>query len=87
MYVGCTLDPVAREKQHRGAKSSKPIGRWMDELAAAGVEPLFQVVRVIRSLDKARRYERELIETYRKIGQCSLNGKGGRRGRFDKVGA
>lgn len=80
VYVGCTLNPQAREAQHRYASSQTPVGRWMDELAECGVEPLFEVIEVARSFAKARRRERELIAEYRAIGPL-LNRSVGPRGK------
>jgi predicted GIY-YIG superfamily endonuclease len=86
MYVGCTLNPVAREQQHRCSPRTKPVGRWMDELAAAGLEPIFTVVAAIRSRDRAWEREKRLIAEYRKLSHgLLLNRKPGRRGRFDSI--
>jgi hypothetical protein len=85
MYVGCTERPKGRESQHRGANRSTLIGRWMEELAAAGVEPVFTIIEKAIGWDSGRTKENRLIAKYKAIGQCSLNQHVGRKGRFHKM--
>jgi hypothetical protein len=84
MYVGLTRNPDKREYQNRCCSKKLPVGKWMDELSEAGVEPVFTVLEKIKGDQKARRKERELIAFHRKQnGGVLLNRKAGKPGRFN----
>lgn len=83
-YIGFTFNCTQRLGSHRSTNSTKPIGQWMDELAADGVEPVFAVLETVVGCTNARNRESQLIRLYVDAGAPLLNDGGGSRGRFSK---
>lgn len=46
-YVGRTVNPHDRLKQHLGKNTGKAKQEWLIELAAAGLSPVFKVVETV----------------------------------------
>lgn len=60
LYVGSTIEPVARERAHR---CTKPRLR----------KAKFRIIRVIPENGPVDRIEHQIIAAYKKRGQCCLN--------------
>lgn len=69
-----------------GTSVHVPMGQWMQELADAGIEPVYTIIETVKGRHAAADLEKRWIREFvRKQGGHTLfNRKVGRLGRFDK---
>lgn len=64
-YVGQTQDPSARRQNHRSKPVNQRVRAWLSELQQLGLEPRFDVIRVVDQPD-ADNAEYEAMQAYRR---------------------
>jgi predicted GIY-YIG superfamily endonuclease len=61
-YVGRTTDTVKRLAQHHASPKSRPVRRWIDELAACGLKPRLELRFICRGKVAAVQAEAAMIQ-------------------------
>lgn len=72
-YVGSTIDVHRRAKDHQYRQPGQPkLAEWKNSLFDAGLKPEFTLI-MICPRQRARAYEKMVINRYRELGNDLLN--------------
>jgi predicted GIY-YIG superfamily endonuclease len=72
-YVGCTINPVSRFRDHVAASYDTSTYAWCRELRALGMKPVLLCLQTTDNYENAGRLEVGMMTTLRQEGHRLLN--------------